>query len=176
METRHTDHADWLTRLRERFVEVTTRRVDDSDIEDVVQEALRIVAEKHIRPNVALIDELPRIAWCFQVLRNVIGNHYRREEVRKRRMQQPGGHEGSTPARFAEELESRDNLRLIEDAISEMHNNNENCGRYLARLIDGDTPQDVANEEDLAPAVFYRRLYRCRQKLRALLSVRGVNL
>ena len=48
------------------------------------------------------------------------------------------------------------------------------CGRYLQRLIDGLSPSDLAREERLGAAVLYRRVYRCRLKLRSILERMGV--
>jgi RNA polymerase sigma factor (sigma-70 family) len=182
-ETNYSGH-DWLAKLRERFVEGAARRVDGSDVEDVVQEALRIVVEKRaeveegIDAGSGTIDKLPPVAWCFQVLRNVIGNHYRREDVRKRRLQSQDddGPAAATTVSLAETLDSRETLQLIEHALSEMRQSDPQCGRYISRLVEDARPQEVAEEEGLAPAVFYRRLYRCRQKLRQLLVARGVDL
>ena len=69
----HTDA--WLAALRERFHDVASRRVPYEAVEDVVQEALRVVVE-HLPAQEA--EERLSIAWCFQTLRNVIGDHYRR--------------------------------------------------------------------------------------------------
>ena len=172
METpgEYLDGGEWLNKLRQRFMEVASRRVDDSDVEDVVQEALRIVVEKRGDSGVSL-------PWCFQVLRNAIGNYYRREGTRRRRLSAQSDDDAgtATPSRFAEELDSRETLVLIEDALDEMRDSDPQCGRYITRLVADAKPHDVAAEEGLEPAVFYRRLYRCRQKLRALLRTRGVD-
>jgi RNA polymerase sigma factor (sigma-70 family) len=181
MKTRESHHngADWLGKLRVRFLEIAARRVNESDVEDVVQEAMRIVVEKRIGRDDGKINDLPPLAWCFQVLRNAIGNHYRREDTRRRRFSaqtSDGETNGSIPARFAEALDSQETLKMIQDALVEMQNKDKNCGRYLSRLVDNTQPRDVAAEEGLDPAIFYRRLYRCRQKLRGLLLARGVDL
>ena len=61
-----------------RFVTVAARRVESDAVEDLVQDALRIVHEKAGVGPGTLVDGRPALAWCFQVLRNVIGNHYQR--------------------------------------------------------------------------------------------------
>ncbi len=65
-------------------------------------------------------------------------------------------------------------LLVIEAALAEMATDHPQCGRYLSRLVEGARPREVADEEELASAVFARRLYRCRQKLRSLLAMKGV--
>jgi len=174
----YTEPGDWLEKLRARFIEVAARRVGESDVEDVVQEAMRVVVEKRIVPGGEVVGELPPMAWCFQVLRNTIGNHYGREDTRRRRLvaEEHSASEVAAPARFAEEMDSRETLRVIEDALVEMGRSDPQCGRYLMRLVDDARPQAVAADEGLEPAVFYRRLYRCRQKLRGLLTARGVDI
>jgi RNA polymerase sigma factor (sigma-70 family) len=169
--------AAWLEKLRKRFVEVATRRVGESDVEDVVQDAMRVVAEKGLGPGAEPIEGRPPVAWCFQVLRNAVGNHYRREETRQRRLvSSPTAGDAEPSQRLVEELESVETLRLIEDALDEMRRGDPKCGRYLALLVDGARPQDVAVDEGIEAPVFYRRLYRCRRKLRELLVARGVDL
>ena len=48
------------------------------------------------------------------------------------------------------------------------------CARYLQRLFDGVAPGELARQEGLEEAALYRRVYRCRIKLRTLLARRGV--
>jgi RNA polymerase sigma factor (sigma-70 family) len=171
------DDAEWLALLRKRFVEVASRRVGASDVEDVVQEALRVIAEKGLGPLSGAIEGRPPVAWCFQVLRNAVGNHYHREDTRRRRLTaRPDDDEVGAAHRTAEELESTEALRLIEDALREMGRGDPSCARYLNRIVDGHRPQDVAEAEGLDPPVFYRRLYRCRRKLRDLLIARGLDI
>lgn len=167
--------AAWLELLRARLVEIAQRRVDASDVDDVVQDALRVIAEKRFGPEDGAAGGRPELAWCFQVLRNTIGNHYRREETRRRRLVSTDP-DGASGQRFAEELGSHEALALIEDALHEMHRGDPRCARYLSRLIDSAKPHEVASEEGLDPPVFYRRLYRCRKKMRDLLTARGVDL
>jgi RNA polymerase sigma factor (sigma-70 family) len=167
--------AVWLELLRGRLVEIATRRVDESDVDDVVQDALRVIAEKRFAGESGSAEGRPDLAWCFQVLRNTIGNHYRREETRRRRLVSSSS-ESQSGSRFAETLGSSEALALIEDALEEMHRGDPRCARYLSRLIDSAKPHEVATEEGIEPPVFYRRLYRCRQKMRDLLTARGVDV
>ena len=70
-----------------------------------------------------------------------------------------------------EALESQEAVAILRSGVDAL---GEPCSGYLAKLMGGGTPADVADEEGLEAAVFYRRLYRCRQKLRERLKVKGV--
>lgn len=169
--------AQWLVALRARFVSVARRRVAADDVEDVVQEALRIVISKESGgPGGARLDgELP-IAWCFAVLRNAVGNHYQRTRVRQRvhaPLEAAGEPAGLAPTPL-EALESADAASRIEAAVVALATESGTCGRYIRALAAGRTPAEVASEEGLEEASLYRRVYRCRQRLRALLAERGV--
>lgn len=166
---------DWYEHLRQRFVDVAKRRVPEPDVDDVVQEALRIVYEKGVGADDSDVEGWPPVAWCFRVLRNVIGNHYRRRRTRRRFVEPDAAVEdvpdSSSPL---EALASAQAVTIIRQALDRMAEEDAPCGRYLARVLSGAAPNIVASEEGLEEAVFYRRLYRCRQKLRALLAKRGV--
>lgn len=166
----------WLIQLRERFVSVARRRVAPDAVEDVVQDALRIVVERGLEGPGALAEGgEPALAFAFRVLRNVIGNHYQKERVRRRRWEpedRARSSPDSSPAPL-EALESADALRLVESCLARMETRDPACARYLRRLADGAAPRELAGEERLAEAVLYRRVYRCRIKLRTLLEQNG---
>lgn len=155
-----------FARLRDRFQEIASRRVDASTVEDIVHDALRIVVEKG--------GESPELSWCFQVLRNVIGNHYRRQRTRSRFVTASDDDEvgvaGSGPTPL-ERVESEQVQRLLDEGIARL---GPPCAGYLAALLRGESPAAIAADASLEPAVFYRRLYRCRRKLREWLESRGV--
>lgn len=179
------EHADapgareqaWLGLLRERFVRVARRRVTPDVVEDVVQDALRIVVERGIgRPGATTVQSEPALAACFQVLRNVIGNHYQKRRTEQRRREPLATHgdrPDPAPGPLAA-LSSEEIVSLVRRCLTELAVTDPGCARYLARLADGHSPREVAGEEALEEAVFYRRVYRCRLKLRALLERRGV--
>jgi RNA polymerase sigma factor (sigma-70 family) len=173
---------NWFARLRLRFVDVARQRVADEDVEDVVQEALRIVHEKRAVVTENLVEGMPPLAWCFQVLRHTIGNYYSRTRTSRRFVttaepdaESTGtpGSGGSTPL---EALESEESLKMIEQSLTNLKRRDPQCGRYLQRTLEGDSAREIAHSEQLAEAVFYRRLYRCRSKLRRLLEESGVRV
>jgi RNA polymerase sigma factor (sigma-70 family) len=167
--------SEWLSGLRREFVRIASRRVDESDVEDVVQEAMRVIAEKGIDRGADPVDGFVPLAWCFQVLRNTIGNHYQRQRTRQRWTEtDPVAVDRAHSPRVSESMDSQTTLALVEDALDDMARTDAKCADYLTRLADGARAGDIADDEAIGRAVFYRRLYRCRQKLRDLLTSRGV--
>lgn len=165
----------WFARLRDRFESLARRRVPPDAVDDVVQDAMRIVFEKGFDPAGGRpVDETPQLAWCFQVLRNTVGNHYQRTRRRagERNLDDhPVLADGRTPL---ESLEESDFRRAVDGAIDELAADNPPCGGYLRRLAEGVLPAEIAEEEAVRPTVLYRRLYRCRAKLREILERRGI--
>lgn len=167
----------WLGDLRSRFLAVARRRVSSIAAEDVVQETLRILVEKGVREPGSLVPGgTPALVYGFRVLRNVIGNHYQRERVRA------GAREPESAARAVadpaptplEALASGEAMRIVREALDAMAASDGTCARYLVRLLEGLTPRGLATEERLEEPVLYRRLYRCRLKLREILGQRGI--
>lgn len=174
----HTAEA-WFADLRLRFLDVARKRVPVEQLEDLVQDALRIVFEKGWSPGSTDVEGLPGLAWCFQVLRNTIGNFYQKRATRHAvHADDPSGVDRvaldePTPL---ESLERQRAARLIEEALGLLATGDRSCAKYLARLLEGNTPADLAEREGVDRAILYRRVYRCRQKLRGLLEERGVQL
>lgn len=156
---------------------LASRRVDEADVEDVVQEAMRVIAEKGIDRGAEPVGDAMSMAWCFQVLRNTIGNHYQRQKTRQRWTETDTDVvERAQNPRVIEAMDSETTLALIEGALGEMLQSDPKCAGYLSRLVDGARAGDIADGESIERATFYRRLYRCRQKLRELLTAKGVQV
>lgn len=166
---------EWMAALAARFEEVARRRVPEDDVADIVQDALRVVHERG--RSVSDATGPPPLPWCHQVLRNLIGNYYRRRRVRGQvvPLDEPtgGSLEGGLPTPI-EALETREAMRAIRSALLQMSEDDAQCGRLLGRVLDGVSSRQIALENDLKEPVLYRRLYRCRQKLRRLLNERGI--
>jgi len=156
-------------------VRIASRRVDENDVEDVVQEAMRVISEKGIDRAAPPVEGVVPLAWCFKVLRNTIGNHYQRQRTRQRWTESDADAvERAQNPRVLESLDSENTLSLVEGALDEMARTDPPCAGYLSRLADGARPGDIADDESVERPAFYRRLYRCRQKLRELLTAKGV--
>lgn len=168
-------NREWLARLRGEFVRVATRRVEAAEVEDVVQEAMRIIAEKGIDRAAEPVEGRPPVAWCFQVLRNTIGNYYQRERTRRRWVEDDTEAIAVAPSPTPlESLDSQRTLSVIEDTLAGMRRSDPTCAGYLMRILEGERAGELAASESVERGAFYRRLYRCRQKLRELLEARGV--
>lgn len=165
----------WLAQLRRRMVAVAARRVPAADVEDVVQDALRVVAERGVGEDAAVsVEGLPGLAWCFQVLRNTIGNYYQKSRTRRAlldRAESAARHAADPPVPL-DSLEANDAARAILEAIESFGPGD--CRRYLASLAGGTSPAELAHAERIEAPVLYRRIYRCRHRLRAALIERGI--
>ena len=159
---------EWFRELRATFLDVARRRVPEGEVEDLVQEALAVVHERRG-------GERPPAAWCLQVLRNKIGNWYKRRRVRRGVIAEGEESEGTviegTPL---EALESRERRALVGEALAELTRDDGQCARFFDRLLEGSSPRELARSEGLEESVLYRRVYRCRQKLKAILREKGV--
>jgi RNA polymerase sigma factor (sigma-70 family) len=163
---------DWLVALRTRMVELARRRVQPDDVEDVVQTAMRVVIEKGLQRTEREVEGLPPIAWCLQVLRNTIGNHYKRQRTQKKWVD--SAVEADRVSIPIEAMSSAEKLETIEGALAKMMQEDPQCGSYLQRTLDGSSAREIAAEDGLDADAFYKRLYRCRRKLREWLRERGV--
>lgn len=136
--------------LRVRLLAVAKRRVREGDAEDVTHEALRVI---HARLGAAAGGVLP---WSFAVLRNVIGNHYRRQAREARH--QPwnedahsqaandaaagaapgaggGGSTGAGRGGFDGQLEARELQRHLEQAIDALAARHPRCALLFRHLL-----------------------------------------
>jgi len=168
------DHAlePWLEDLRRRMLDITRRRVPSDEAEDLVQNAFQVIVERGVGRSAAEVDGLPRLAWCLQVLRNVIGNHYRRAETRRKVID--AGVDLENLGGPLEALGAEERIRTIEEGLSELAAADGNCGRYLQRMADETPARDIARDEGIETHALYQRLYRCRRKLREILRRKGV--
>jgi RNA polymerase sigma factor (sigma-70 family) len=169
----------WLSEVRVRFLAVARRRVPADAAEDVVQDAMRILVEKGaLVPGAESPGGAPALAFAFAVLRNVIGNYYQRERTRRTVPDaEEAARQAPDPAPTPlEALAREERVRIVRESLEAMGRSDEACARYLQRLLDGASPRELASQEGLEEAVLYRRVYRCRVKLRGLLEERGVSV
>jgi DNA-directed RNA polymerase specialized sigma24 family protein len=172
MVTEPNDPVDaWMAMLRLRLTEIARRRVQVDDVEDVVQSAMTVILQK--RPELGMhVDGMPTIAWCLQVLRNVIGNHYRRMHTQRRHLANDVDVE--TVPRPVDSLASDHVARMIDESLDEIGAEGDPCGTLLRRLAQGAQPHELAHAAGLAPHALYQRLYRCRRRFRELLRRKGL--
>jgi DNA-directed RNA polymerase specialized sigma24 family protein len=174
----------WLEQLRARFIDVARARVAEGAVEDVVQDAMAIIYQKAGKGG-GVDQSAPELPWCFQVLRNVVGNYYQRERTRQR------GERAGTPLHDGvreftarpdnptpiEALERSERARVLREAIQELAVQDAFCGNHFLEVL-GDrdrTPSgsEAARQGGGAASTPYVRLFRCREKLRKILTRRG---
>jgi DNA-directed RNA polymerase specialized sigma24 family protein len=181
--------AALFSALRERFLTIAKFRVQRDDLEDVVQDALRIVNEKYKQRR----PEHGILMWSLVVLRNVIGNYYQTKERRTRReisLEDLPGFEGTAaPEASLEWVISADpgDLPEIGDRIlaglKELSQQNPRCGLMFRRILEswefGGGAREVSqralamiqkDEPRLSRGGFYTALHRCRSRLREIMA------
>jgi len=168
--------ADWFAELRRQFLRLARRRVPEAVVEDLVQEALRIVVEKGITGPGELVDgHRPGAAFAFRVLRNTIGNHYQRARTRSGDVSLDAAlgaaDDAATPL---EALAQTDAVAAVYSALDELARDDRACAQNLRRLAEGARAGELARTAGVEEAAFYRRIYRCRLKLRDLLRTKGI--
>lgn len=179
----HDDPTRWFDLLRQRFLQVARHRVPADVVEDVVQEALTVIHRKlGDRPGDA--ERSSPLPYCFQVLRNVIGNHYQRERIRRAagdpsrpefaQFRETGA--GSPLLTPLDALERAERIDLLRAAVEELAAEDQGCGAYLRALLEDSTPpapSPVAGDPAPNRSTLYVRQFRCREKLRRILQRKG---
>ena len=172
--------------LRVRFLSIAKRRVHEDSLEDVVQDALRVVHEKYrMRESGAGM-----LIWSLAVLRNVIGNWYQAKERRGRRRAEvdlqlvPAPPSSSPEAALLDGPGGAGELGVrLEAAIAELAGRHPRCAAIFHHILEslalGGGPREISGralermreeEPDLSRGGFYTALHRCRARLRALLD------
>ncbi len=171
--------ADLFSALRVRFLQLAKRRVRTDHIEDVVQDALKIVCDRYRERK----QGVGILVWSLTVLRNVIGNYYQGRETERRHMDFVAEYP-RTAASDEDPLQTAltaDSIRLLQAAIRELAERFPRCGRIfhhlLAGLAGGGASQEVSTgtlaamqkeNPGLTRGGFYTALHRCRAHLRAI--------
>ncbi len=170
--------------LRVRFLDIAKRRVQDSDLEDVTQEALRIIHAKYSEKK----SDRGMLPWSCAVLRNVIGNYYQAMGARRRREQItadprafPVRDEGTLPGTAA--LESAETRERVVEAITILSRRHPRCGLVFRRILEnlerGGDPREVTrraidgllrDDRSLKAGNLYVILHRCRAHLREIVE------
>ncbi len=175
--------SELFSALRVRFLQVAKRRVQGDHLEDVVQDALRIILDKYH----ARTGDTGILVWSFTVLRNVIGNYY---QSRRRDVERTTYVEDWQTFRSASvvidptrDRETAEFTSRLEEAVATLARKSPRCGKLFANLLKsfqhGGGQREVsqraiemAQHEDpgMSRNNFYVALHRCRAQLRALLD------
>ncbi len=156
--------------IRQKIVQLCQKRLQREEVEDVVQQTLSTLWEK--RSSVRAPDHL--LPFIFQILRNKLGDTYRRKKLKKETqvsgarvldsLQNPAA---ETPELLLEEKELG---RILRDAIDICAAENGTWGKVLKLLQQGLSREEIQKElGDIPMATVYTRIYRARQSLMKIL-------
>jgi len=172
-----------------RFLTIAKRRVQEADVQDVVQDALRIVLTKYGGRGA----HEGILIWSLAVLRNVIGNYY---QARKREGQWVSHQEGSEgladvaahrPHADATgtggfDVDSGAAERIIA-AISALSRTHPRCASIFRAILESTDQGGGAREvslrametvrhihPEITRGAFYVALHRCRSRLREIVE------
>ncbi len=163
---------NWLTPLRQRFAEIAARRVPTDAVEDIVQDTLGIVLAKGPAEAHRAGDTEPSLRWCFNVLRNVIGNWYQK----RRHHETVENHDlaDERPDALAA-LAADEQARTIRTAVAELRRQRPDCADWLWSMAQGTKAGALADQARIEHSAFYRKIYRCRRLLAEILQRKGVS-
>lgn len=165
--------------LRVRFLGIAKRRVQQDNLEDLVQEALQIVLrkarEQHRTENV--------LVWSLTVLRNVIGNHYQARRRETERMVTGEDILDNVADATAGPDQMPETDPHLENALASLAERFPRCGKIFAGILAslelGGGPREVSQRAlesiqrttpEMTRGGFYTALHRCRSQLRAILD------
>lgn len=160
-----------ISPIRGRIVRLAQQRLQRDEVEDVVQQALSTLWEK--RSSVKDPDQL--MPFLFQILRNKMGDSYRRKRYQQQMRATKNGpmellkdSESTNPETLLEEKELENVLR---EAIDICAAENRLWGKILQLLREGKSREEIRKElGDIPMATVYTRIHRARQTLMKILK------
>ncbi len=163
----HDAREEILKFLQARFLKLAKLRVMGEDAKDIVQETLMVV-DHHLQ-EIATVEGL--LAYTNEVMRNKIGNHYRRRDLRRRYIV-TSDHVPEPEYDMTEELETAELYRLMHKAIDELGEVRPRCRELFLGLINGLSISDLCERLQMPRSKVDEWLFRCRQALRRILQKR----
>ncbi|MCP4145342.1 MAG: hypothetical protein GY752_08675 [bacterium] len=166
--------------LRVRFTTITKRRVQSDNIEDIVQDALKIVFTKYA----SLEKERGMLVWSLTILRNVIGNFYQsRQRFDDKNVQVDNWQAMNEASVDPSTMETDESTSLLFDAMTELSEKYPKCGTIFSCILNshekGGGQREISQRAldavqeiipDFKRGSFYTALHRCRAHLRKILS------
>jgi len=157
--------------VRGRIVRLAQQRLQRDEVEDVVQQTLSTLWEK--RSSVRDPDHL--MPFLFQILRNKMGDSYRRKQYQKQirviktnPMDSFKDPEATNPELLLEEKELE---KTLKEAIDICAAENRIWGKILQLLREGKSREEIHKElGDIPMATVYTRIYRARRTLMKILK------
>jgi RNA polymerase sigma factor (sigma-70 family) len=160
-----------ITPIRGRIVRLAQQRLQRDEVEDVVQQTLSTLWEK--RSSVLDPDQL--MPFLFQILRNKIGDCYRRKRYQQQRREKK-----TEPMEFLKDPEAKNPELLLEEkelenvlveAINICAAENRLWGKILQFLREGKSREEIRKElGDIPMSTVYTRIHRARQTLMKILK------
>jgi RNA polymerase sigma factor (sigma-70 family) len=157
--------------IRGRIVRLAQQRLQRDEVEDVVQQTLSTLWEK--RSSVRDQDHL--MPFLFQILRNKMGDFYRRkryqQEIRVPKTEPMDSFKDSEATNPELLLEEKELENVLREAINICAVENRLWGKILQLLREGKSREEIRKElGDIPMATVYSRIYRARQTLIKILK------
>jgi RNA polymerase sigma factor (sigma-70 family) len=157
--------------IRQKIFLLAQKRLQRGEVEDVVQQTMSILWEK--RNSIRDADHL--MPFIFQVLRNKLGDTYRRRKLKKEaHVSGPktlNSLKNSTPDSPELRFEEKELGRVLRDAIDICAAENGTWGKVLKLLQQGLSREEIQKElGDIPMSTVYTRIYRARQSLIKILK------
>lgn len=143
------------------MIQVARKRVQGDAFQDVVQEAMMILNSK-----LEQIKSDPEVLpYAFQILRNCIGNYYKKIRREQRVI------EYSLPADVSNAAPEQDSdwQTILPKALARLKEDNPRCARLFEAVLENAGIEELQQLFDLTPENVYRTLYRCRARLKKIL-------
>jgi RNA polymerase sigma factor (sigma-70 family) len=160
-----------ISPIRGRIVRLSQQRLQRDEVEDVVQQTLGTLWEKRSLVN----DPDQLMPFLFQILRNKMGDFYRRKQyqqqirvMKNEPMDSLKDSEATNPELLLEEKELEN---VLKEAIDLCAAENRLWGKILQLLREGKSREEIRKElGDIPMATVYTRIYRARQMLMKILK------
>ena len=155
-----------ITPIRGRIVRLAQQRLQRDEVEDVVQQTLSTLWEK--RSSLRDPDQL--MPFLFQILRNKMGDSYRRkryqQQIRVTKTEPIDTLKDSGATNPELLLEEKELVNVLREAIVLCAAENRLWGKILQLLQEGKSREEIRKELGGIPmATVYTRIYRARQTL-----------
>jgi RNA polymerase sigma factor (sigma-70 family) len=157
--------------FRQQIVRLAQKRLQRDEVEDVVQQTMSTLWEK----RTSVLDPEHLMPFIFQVLRNKLGDTYRRKKLKKEtHVSGPKVLDSlKTPTAETPELllEEKELGRILRDAIDICAAENGTWGKVLKLLQEGLSREEIQRElGDIPMSTVYTRIFRARQSLMKILK------
>ncbi|MBI2841388.1 MAG: sigma-70 family RNA polymerase sigma factor [Acidobacteria bacterium] len=151
--------------LGERIRLLAKLRLVKEDTEDVVQETMMVVTEHFL--NYQTLESL--FAFTDGVLRNRIGNHFRKRDRRRRLLEMFLAR--PQPPCYVEDVLAEESLeQRVRMAIDRLGQRSPGCRQALLGLCEGMTWDELSRLLELQGRPLTNKIFRCRAALRRILD------